>query len=154
MPTLAAAEETLDAAAAFKGVLRGTVRVGGHAIRPFAFIDVPAVLGCFHRQHPDVEIQIHPAVGSAALLEELRHGGLDIAFIAGVEPVSGVTAIPLGSEDLMLVTTPETALRGRGPVPLESLANATFVDLPTGWGIRTVVDRAFAATGVNATGHH
>jgi DNA-binding transcriptional LysR family regulator len=145
--TLAAAEETLDAAAAFKGVLRGTLRVGVTGAAR-AFIDVPGVLGRFHRQHPDVEIQIHPAVGSAALLDELRHGGLDIAFIAGTEPLSGVTAIPLGSEDLMLVAAPETTPGGRGPVPLESLANASFVDFPTGWGIRTAVDRAFAAAGL------
>jgi DNA-binding transcriptional LysR family regulator len=146
--TLAAAEETLDAAAAFKGVLRGTLRVGGHAVRPLTFIDIPEVLGRFHRLHPDVEIQIHPAVGSAALLEELRQGSLDVAFVAGIEPQSGVTAIPLGSEDLMLVTAPETAPGGRGPVPLESLANAGFADFPTGWGIRTAVDRAFAAAGL------
>jgi DNA-binding transcriptional LysR family regulator len=33
-------------------------------------------------------------------------------------------------------------------VSLDSLVDATFVDFPTGWGVRTVVDRAFAAAGL------
>ena len=32
---------------------------------------------------------------------------------------------------------------------LDTLADATFVDFPTGWGVRTVVDRAFAAAGLH-----
>jgi DNA-binding transcriptional LysR family regulator len=145
--TLAAAEEIRDVAADFKGVLRGTLRVG--VMQSFAFVDVPGVLGEFHRQHPGVEIQVRPAVGgSAALLEDLRQGGLDIAFIAMTEPPSGVTTLPLGTEELLLVTAPDMAPVGRTPVPLEALADANFVDFPTGWGIRTVVDRAFAAAGL------
>jgi DNA-binding transcriptional LysR family regulator len=144
---LAAAEEIRDTAAALRGVLRGTLRVG--IMQSFAFADVPGLLGRFHREHPDVEIQVRPAAGgSAALAEELRHGGLDIAFLAVFDVPSGLTAIPLGSEELVVVTAPENALPGRGPVTLDSLADARFVDFPVGWGIRTAVDRAFAAAGL------
>ncbi len=38
---------------------------------------------------------------------------------------------------------------GRRSVPLEALVDATFVDFPTGWGVRTVVDRAFLAAGLD-----
>ena len=146
--TLAAAEETRDIAAAVRGVLRGTLRVG--IMQSFAFADLPGLLGRFHRQHPAVEIQARPAVGgSAALLEELRQGGLDIAFIALVDPPVGVNAVPLGSEDLVLVAAPGQAPAGRRPVPLDALVDATFVDFPTGWGVRTVVDRAFLAAGLD-----
>src|SRR5487761_1077727 len=145
--TLAAAEEIRDVAAALRGVLRGTLRVGIMQSLPFA--DVPELLGTFHRQHPDVEIEVRPAAGgSAALVEELRQGGLDIAFIALHDLPSGLTAIPLGSEELVVVTAPETALPGRGPVTLDQLADARFVDFPAGWGVRTAVDRAFAAAGL------
>src|SRR5487761_1669098 len=145
--TLAAAEEIRDVAAALRGVLRGTLRVGIMQSLPFA--DVPELLGTFHRQHPDVEIEVRPAAGgSAALVEELRQGGLDIAFIALHDLPSGLTAIPLGSEELVVVTAPETALPGRGPVTLDQLADARFVDFPAGWGVRTTVDRAFAAAGL------
>lgn len=147
--TLAAADETREIAAAVKGVLRGRLRVG--IMQSFAFADVPGVLGQFHRQHPDVEIQVHPAAGgSAALVEELRQGGLDIAFIALTDRPAGVNAIPLGSENLVVVSSPDRAPSGRRrTVSLATLVDATFVDFPTGWGVRTVVDRAFAAAGVH-----
>ena len=130
---LAAAEEMRDIAAAVTGVLRGTLRVGIMQTVPFA--DVPGLLGTFRREHPDVEIQVRPAPGgSAALVEELRQGGLDIVFVARPDLPAGLTAIPLGSEELVLVTAPDTALPGRGPVPLGRLADARFVDFPAGWG--------------------
>jgi DNA-binding transcriptional LysR family regulator len=146
--TLTAADETRDIAAAVKGVLRGRLRVG--IMQSFAFADVPGVLGQFHRQHPDVEIHVQPnAGGSAALVEELRQGSLDIAFIALLDRPAGVNAIPLGSEDLVLVSSPDRAPSGRRrTVSLNALVDATFVDFPTGWGVRTVVDRAFAAAGL------
>ncbi len=146
--TLTAADETRDLAAAVKGVLRGRLRVG--IMQSLAFADVPGVLGQFHRQHPDVEIQVRPAAGgSASLVEELRHGGLDIAFIALEDRAGGVDAIPLGTENLVLVSGADRAPAGRRPVSLDTLVDATFVDFPTGWGVRTVVDRAFAAAGLH-----
>jgi DNA-binding transcriptional LysR family regulator len=156
--TLSAADETRDIAAAVKGVLRGRLRVG--IMQSFAFADVPGVLGQFHRLHPDVEIHVQPSAGgSAAIVEELRQGGLDIAFIALVDRPAGVKAIPLGSENLVFVSSPDQAPGGRRPtkprnavardaVSLGSVADATFVDFPTGWGVRTVVDQAFAAAGL------
>jgi DNA-binding transcriptional LysR family regulator len=145
--TLAGAEEILDLAADVRGVLRGTLRVG--IMQSFAFADVPRLLGTFRRQHPEVEIQVRPAAGgSAALVEGLRRGGLDIAFIALLDPPAGVHAIPLGSEELVVVAAADQALPGRGPVTLDALVDTRFVDFPAGWGVRTVVDRAFAAAGL------
>lgn len=145
---LAGAEEIRDLAAAVRGVLRGTLRVG--IMQSLAFADVPLLLGAFHRQHPHVEIQVRPAVGgSAALVEELRHGGLDIAFLSLVDPPTGITTFPLGSEELVVVSAAERAWPGRRPIAIETLGDATFVDFPVGWGVRTVVDRAFTAAGVD-----
>jgi DNA-binding transcriptional LysR family regulator len=145
--TLAAADETRDVAAGVRGVLRGRLRVG--IMQAFAFARVHEALGQFHRQHPDVEIQMRGAVGGAAMLvDELRQGGLDIAFVALVDPPSGVTAIPLASEDLVLAAVPELMPPGRGRVKLETLADMNFVDFPSGWAVRSVIDRGFAAVGL------
>ena len=46
------------------------------------------------------------------------------------------------------VEHPEAPTGRRRTVSLDTLAEATFVDFPTGWGVRTVVDRAFAAAGL------
>lgn len=146
--TLASVEQTRDVAASVKGVLRGTVRIG--IMQSFAFLDVAELLGRFHRQHPEVEIQVRPSAGgSQALVEELKHGGIDIAFVSVMEDPVGVSTTELGVEDLHLVGTAELLPPRRARIELSGLTEAAFVDFPAGWGIRTAVDHAFAAAGVN-----
>jgi DNA-binding transcriptional LysR family regulator len=144
---LASVEQTRDIAAALRGVLRGTVRIG--IMQSFAFLDIADLLGTFHRQHPDVEIQIRPSAGgSQALIEELKHGGIDIAFVSVMDDPVGVSMSELGVEELHLVGTAELLPPRRARVELSRLAEATFVDFPAGWGVRTAVDHAFAAAGL------
>jgi DNA-binding transcriptional LysR family regulator len=146
--TLASAEETRDVAAALKGVLRGTLRIG--LMQSFAFLDVADLLGQFHRRHPAVEIQARPSAGgSLALAAELQHGGIDIAFVSLREDPPGVSSTELAVEDIHLVGVEEMLPRRRTRVELSDLSEATFVDFPSGWGIRSAVDDAFAAAGVN-----
>jgi DNA-binding transcriptional LysR family regulator len=146
--TLASVEQTLDIAAALRGVLRGTVRIG--MMQSFAFLDVADLLGRFHRQHPDVEVQISPSVGgSQAMVEELKRGGIDIAFVSVRDDPVGVSTSELGVEELHLVGTAELLPPRRARVQLRALADATFVDFPAGWGIRAAVDQAFAAAGIH-----
>jgi DNA-binding transcriptional LysR family regulator len=146
--TLASAEETRDVAAALRGVLRGTLRIG--LMQSFAFLDIAGLLGEFHRQHPAVEIQVRPSTGgSLALIAELQHGGIDIAFVSLREDPPGVSTTELAVEELHLVGAAEQLLRQRAPVELSDLSEATFVDFPSGWGIRAAVDHAFAVAGVN-----
>jgi DNA-binding transcriptional LysR family regulator len=141
---LGAIEEARDTAAAFHGVLRGTLRIG--LMQAFAFVDVPDLLGRFHEEHPDVEIQIRPSAGgSAALVDELRQGESDIAFVSLPDDPPSVVATPLGVEELVLVGRPGRLLSGRGSVTLDAIAAADFVDFPSGWGVRTIIDRAFTA---------
>jgi DNA-binding transcriptional LysR family regulator len=146
--TLASVEQTRDIAAAVNSVLRGTVRIG--IMQSFAFVDVAGLLGRFHRQHPEVEIHIRPSVGgSRALVEELRRGGIDIAFVSVMGDPVGVTTTELGVEDLHLVGVPELLPPKRTRVGLRGLAEASFVDFPPGWGVRAAVDQAFSAAAVN-----
>jgi DNA-binding transcriptional LysR family regulator len=146
--TLASVEQTRDVAAALTGVLRGTLRVG--IMQAFPFVDVADLLGRFHRQHPEVEIGVRPSAGgSRALVEELRHGAIDIAFVSLMEDPIGVVSTPLGVEELHLVGTAELLPPRRAKVQLSELTEATFVDFPGGWGVRAAVDHAFAAAGLS-----
>jgi DNA-binding transcriptional LysR family regulator len=146
--TLASVEQTRDLAAALKGVLRGTLRIG--IMQSFGHLDLPALLGRFHREHPHVEIEMRPSAGgSEALVQELKRGGTDLAFVSLMEDPVGVTATQLAVEELRLVGTPKLLPRRRGRVELNGLSDASFVDFPTGWGVRTAVDQAFAAAGVS-----
>jgi DNA-binding transcriptional LysR family regulator len=146
--TLASAERTREIAEALRGLLRGTVRIG--IMQSFGFLDIADLLGRFHRQHPDVEIQIRPSAGgSQALVEELKSGGIDIGFVSVMEDPVGVSTSELGVEELHLVGMPELLPARRARVQLRALADATFIDFPAGWGIRAAVDQAFAAAGID-----
>jgi DNA-binding transcriptional LysR family regulator len=48
----------------------------------------------------------------------------------------------------VLVAPPDKMPRGQRAVRLDALGDASFIDFPAGWGVRAVVDRAFAAAGV------
>lgn len=146
--TLAAAAGLRDEAAAVNGVLRGRLRVG--LMQAFTAMNVPRLLGEFHRQHPQVELTLRPSGGGAAeLLAAVAGGELDLAFVAVVDLPRGLRALPIVSEPLHLISREVDAPRRRRPVKLEDLADATFVDFPVGWGVRTIVDRAFAQLGVH-----
>jgi DNA-binding transcriptional LysR family regulator len=144
---LASVEDARDIAAAVRGALRGTLRIG--IMQSFGLLDIPAVLGRFHQAHPDVDLQIRPAAGgSAALVDELRKGSLDMAFVALADADPSIEVVPLAREGLLMAGNADLMPAGRGAVALEALADSSFVDFPPGWGIRTAVDRAFAAAGV------
>lgn len=148
--TLAAAQSFRDDAAAVHGVIRGKLRIG--AMQAFTSINLPRLLGRFHREHPQVEITMRPALGgAAALLSALAAGELDLCFVAVAEVPRGLRALRLVSEPLLLVQR-ESSVKGEPkPVQLAALAGQSFVDFPQGWIVRTLVDRAFAALGLTRT---
>jgi DNA-binding transcriptional LysR family regulator len=138
--TLAAAEELRDQTAAVRGVLRGTLRVG--IMQSFMFLDLPRLFGEFRRAHPAVELVMRPSPGgSAALLEGLRAGDFDVAFAGVGEVRRGLTTVPLASEELFLVSARPS---GEGSVRLADLTEWDLVDFPSGWGVRSAIDTAFA----------
>jgi DNA-binding transcriptional LysR family regulator len=61
-------------------MLRGRLRVGTEQC--LGVLDVPTELARFHAEHPGVELFVRQA-GSARLIEEVRGGRLDVAFVAG-----------------------------------------------------------------------
>jgi DNA-binding transcriptional LysR family regulator len=149
---LPAARATLDAARAardavddVRGGLRGSLRIG--TMTSVGLVDLPALLGEFHRRYPDVTIRlaVNPS-GSRGLVEALTAGSLDLALVSLPGPApAGVAVTPLASAPLVLVVPGDHRLAGRRSVPLAELAEEPFVDFPLGYGNRAVVDRAFDA---------
>ncbi|MER7707785.1 LysR family transcriptional regulator [Kitasatospora sp. NPDC097605] len=151
---LPAARQCLDAAeraatevAAAVGEVRGRLTVG--LIPTVAAVDVPAVLGEFHRRHPEARISL--SVGASdELVEQVRQGELEVAFL-GI-PVTarprGVQARELARERLVAVVSPDHPLAGEASVDLRRLAVEVFVDLPAKTAGRAQSDLAFAAAGL------
>jgi DNA-binding transcriptional LysR family regulator len=147
--TLAAAQAAADAVAEAAAGLRGTLSIG--TMISTGSIDVPALLGRFHEQHPAVLVRLRVMPGgSADLAREVVSGGLDLALLSlpGEAP-PGLTVRALAQEPLVLICATKHPLASAEAVQLDALANATFIDFPVGWGTRAVVDRAFAAAGID-----
>ncbi|MCM4084988.1 LysR family transcriptional regulator [Paractinoplanes hotanensis] len=145
---LDAVRDARDAVDEVRGGLRGTVRIG--TLISVGLIDVPALLGAFHREHPNVGLRLHVSPrGSVGLLDWLADGTLDLTFVSAPgRPPAGIRVRPLGSRRLELVLPAGHRLAGADEVRMADLGGEPFVDFPSGYGNRTVVDKAFTDAGV------
>ncbi|MFI1994999.1 LysR family transcriptional regulator [Actinoplanes sp. NPDC020271] len=145
---LDAARDARDAVGEVRGGLRGTLRLG--VLTSIRLLDLPSLLGEYHRRHPGVLLQTTAAPsGSAGLVEQLTEHRLDLAFVSVPgPPPPGIRLIDLAFAPLHLVVPADHRLAGRGRVPITALDGLDFIDSPVGFGNRAVADRAFAAAGV------
>jgi DNA-binding transcriptional LysR family regulator len=145
--TLASVAAAKDAVAAVQGLSRGSLGVG--AEQCLGVVDVPAELARFHAAHPGVELLIKQA-GSGDLLDCVRDGELDLAFVAEPpQPPDGVTLHRLATDKMVLLCQPDHPLAGRKRVGWAALVDETFVDFHPDWGSRQVTDRGFASLGLS-----
>jgi DNA-binding transcriptional LysR family regulator len=145
---LDAVAEARDAVAQVEGGLTGTVRLG--TLTAMTLIDLPALLGEFHRRHPGVLVRTSAATaGSAGLVEQLLDRRLDLSFVSlpGEVP-DGVVVDELAHSVMDLVVPDDHPLATRHEVSIGDLAGMDFIDSPLGYGNRAVADRAFAANAV------
>lgn len=129
-------------------LLRGHVAVG--ATPSLSATLLPSVLGRFHRLYPGVRIQVSEQ-GSPQLLEALLAGTLDLALAIAPVATKGLASVPLAEEELVVVTTPEHPLAGRGSVTVPELADHPLVMFRPGYDLRTATVEAFALHGIEPT---
>lgn len=129
--------------------LRGTVTMG--VMTGVDLVDVPALLGAYHAQHPAVVVQLRAAgLGSAGLVAQLERGEIDLALLSVVDPLpSTLRGEVVASSPFVLVVPAGHPLALRGEVSLRDLEGESFVDLPPGYGSRRITDDAFARAGVS-----
>ncbi|WP_127504070.1 LysR family transcriptional regulator [Actinoplanes solisilvae] len=143
-----AVREARDAVDEVRGGLRGTIRIG--TLTSVGLIDIPALLGEFHRAHPHVTLRLSVSPrGSVGLLESLADGTSDLAIVSVPgRPPAGIHVRHVASRRLELVLPADHRLAGAAEVRVADLAGERFVDFPAGYGNRMVVDKAFAEAGV------
>ena len=113
------------------GTPRGTLRVG--AMETTAAVRLPPVLARFHSQHPTVVLTVRTGP-TADLVEAVRDGHLDAAFVAGPVDLPDISASFAFQEELVLVSAARwpslKALRGsfagRGPTALVFRAGCSY----------------------------
>ncbi|MEI9997983.1 MAG: LysR family transcriptional regulator [Verrucomicrobiota bacterium] len=141
---LAAAREAQIAVTQVQGMVRGKLRIGSIVMAPF--VDLPGSIGRFRQKYPGIDVEL-VLDGAAPLLEEINEGRLDVVFTQPGEMSAGMTARLVACEDMVVICAPGHPLVHEGPVKLAALARHTFADLKSDWGMRRLLDRAFAAAG-------
>jgi DNA-binding transcriptional LysR family regulator len=146
---LAAAQAAADAVAETAAGLRGTLSIG--TMLTTGSVDLPGLLSRFHHAYPAVRVQLRQAPGgSMDLAREVADGSLDLALLClPGEPPTGVSARELEEEAMVLIVPPGHRLAGAPSVAVDQLGGETFVDFPLGWGTRAIIDRTFAAAGLD-----
>ncbi len=132
---------------AVMGLHRGSVTVG--AVQAMPVLDLPAVLGAFHRRYPAVEVHLRED-GSATMLQALGDGDLDLGLLTlppGQLP-PGVAARTLLDEPLVAVLPADHPAAGTGPLDLVDLVADAFIEFKPGSGLRAHVDLAFDRAGL------
>lgn len=144
---MAAAREAREAVAAVQGLERGKLTLG--TVQSLgAFIDLPELVDRFHALHPGIEIQL--CQGSTThLMDKIRDGRLDLAFMPLIKPPQGVATRLVACEAMVATCAVDHAMADRAQTSLAGLKDEPFVDFQDDWGTRQIVDRAFVQAGVN-----
>ncbi|UOX91890.1 LysR family transcriptional regulator [Amycolatopsis sp. FBCC-B4732] len=127
--------------------LRGSLRIG--TLTSIGGVDLPALLGAFHRRYPLVDIHVTVSVtGSTGLADEVRQGRLDVALVGLPETdLAGLDVLRVDTRPFVVVLPATHRLAARKAVRLADLAGEAFIDTPRGFGNRVLLDRAFDALG-------
>jgi DNA-binding transcriptional LysR family regulator len=144
---LAAVAGVRHAVGELTGLVRGRVTVG--AVSPFVapVLDLPGLLAGFYREHPQVEISLSEAT-AAHLLENLRVGEVDLAFIAlGDADPPGLETHTVVDEEIVAAVPHDDPLASRKSIQLAQLRDRALICLPRGTGVRTIIEESCAAAG-------
>ncbi|MFH8567357.1 LysR family transcriptional regulator [Streptomyces sp. NPDC017993] len=146
---LQAADRARAEVEATTGEVRGRLAVG--AISTVAAVDLARELGAFRARCPQVRVSLRMDM-SDDLIEQVRQGGLDVAFV-GLVPGAhtvGVREKELARGELVAVVPPGHPLARQEWTRLTRLAEETFVDFTAGSAARRQRDEAFRAAGLTS----
>lgn len=125
---------------------RGSVSLGFMSSLGGWFI--PDLLNRYRRYAPSTSFELRGGA-SAAMVDDVRAGAIDIGFVA-LEPVADdFDWIPLGREELCLVVPAGHAFEERDEVSFADLENVPMLSLTAGCALRQVTERLCREAGVS-----
>jgi DNA-binding transcriptional LysR family regulator len=123
--TLQSERAARHAVAELRGLLRGSLVVGGSTI-PAVYL-LPLLFRRFHARHPEVSLRIETG-DSLEILDRVRDADLELGVV-GLDPEPyGFTGLKVGEDRLLFVLRPDHELAGRERVTIqEALAHPTVM---------------------------
>ncbi|MEV4113422.1 LysR family transcriptional regulator [Nonomuraea sp. NPDC049695] len=142
---VAAARQEL---ARIRSGLTGTLNLG--ILYGYAPTGIATHLARFRAGHPQVAIHLRgtDAHDLADHARRLHDGDLDLAFLLVTRALPGLVLHPIGTETILLACHPGHPLAVRDTVGLAELTAENTIDFPLTWGVRSAVDAAHAAAGL------
>jgi DNA-binding transcriptional LysR family regulator len=139
-----------DSMSDYRGELSGTVELG--SLVSFGALDVPKVLGEFHRNYPLVRIRLRQSqTGSMAYLPAIADGSLDLALVSAPDRFPArIEMQMLSKEPMLFVCRPDHHLAQRDCVGITELAEEDLIGFPAEFGLRRLVEDAFTAAGITS----
>ncbi|HET6965934.1 MAG TPA: LysR family transcriptional regulator [Acidimicrobiales bacterium] len=125
-------------------------RLDVSALRSLSVDPLPALLGPFVLAHPGIQVRIASPDDPAALIEHLRTGEAEIGLTDAAHVPSGLTAVPLGTQRLV-VLFPPGAPPAPGALTPEQLADIPLIVTPAQTSGRALLDDLMQSRGLKAT---
>lgn len=127
------------------GQVYGRVRIGFSGLLNHATL--PPLTSAIRRRYPAIELNLVGRSSSAELINALRHGSLDLAFIGLPNEREGIVSRPVNTEPLVALLPADHALAGRPRIDLGDLRADAFVSTPEPSVLREQVVAACLAAG-------
>lgn len=143
---LAAADALRQSVDEVNGLLRGSLVVG--MVTACTITGLFEALDSFHQAHPGIEVTLIED-NSDRLIERVRAGGLDLAFVGTIESQpQGLESLVIISDRLIAAVPPDHTLARHTSITTRDLAACPVVCMPAGTGLRAAFDQACASADV------
>ena len=132
-------DEAARALEEFRGLKRGRLAIG--ASTTIGAYLLPQVFGEFHRQHPDIELQLEIA-NTETIQRQLLEGAVEIGLTEGVIQAEYLDSEVFDEDELVAIAPRGHPLLKQKSVTGRELCREPFILREAGSGTRAVVERA------------
>jgi molybdate transport repressor ModE-like protein len=144
LATLAAGEEEVHALA---GLDSGTIHIGA-STTPGVYL-LPATLGCFRRDHPNVAVEVEIAA-TGEILERLLAGRIQLALVGETSADERVELEPFLDDEIVGIAKPGLLGTRKGKIRPQLLGQQTLLVRETNSSTRQIAERALSDAGVDS----
>ena len=143
LAALKAGEEELSALA---GLEAGTIHIGA-STTPGVYL-LPDTLGCFGRDHPNVDVEVEIA-STDEMIERLLAGRVQLALVGETQVDERIELTPFLSDEIIGIAKPGLLAIKAGRIKPAGLADQTLLVREAGSSTRQTAERALAALGAS-----